>query len=81
MSENGKIRLITLSEYMNYVVSLCQKSYSICYKIDLKDCNSIDLLAKSLDRAIFLYIFISKVQLNGVIASIATLHIRKFDKM
>ena len=44
----------------------------------------IDLLAilrKSLDRAIFLYIFIREVRLNGVRASIAIVHIRKFYEM
>ena len=47
-------------------------------------CQRIDLLAiqlKSLDRAIFLYIFIREVRLNGVRASIAIVHIRKFYKM
>ena len=42
---------------------------------------AIDLLAilrKSLDRATFLYIFIREVRLNGVRASIAIVHIRKF---
>ena len=44
----------------------------------------IDLLAilkKSLDRAIFLYNFIHEVGLNGVRASIAIVHIRKFYKV
>ena len=44
----------------------------------------IDLLAilrKSLDRGTFLYIFIREVQLNGVRASIAIVHIRKFYKL
>ena len=44
----------------------------------------IDLLAiqqKSLDRALFLYIFIRKVRSNGVRASITIVHIRKFYKM
>ena len=44
----------------------------------------IDLLAilqKSLDRAIFLYIFMRKVRSSGVRASIAIVHIRKFFKM
>ena len=45
---------------------------------------SIDLLAiqeKSLDRALFLYIFIHKIRSSGVRASIAIVHIRKFYKM
>ena len=45
---------------------------------------TIDLLAilqKSLDRAIFLYIFMRKVRLNGVGASITIVHIRKFYKL
>ena len=44
----------------------------------------IDLLAilrKSLDRATFLYIFVREVRLNGVRASIAIVHIRKFYKI
>ena len=43
----------------------------------------IDLLAilqKSLDRALFLYIFIHDVRLSGVRASITIVHIRKFYK-
>ena len=46
--------------------------------------SPIDLLAilqKSLDRAIFLYILMRKVPLNGVGASITIVHIRKFDKL
>ena len=35
------------------------------------------ILRKSLDRAIFLYIFIREARLNGVRASIAIVHIRK----
>ena len=45
---------------------------------------SIELLAvlqKSLDRALFLYIFIHQVQLSGVGASITIVHIRKFYRM
>ena len=48
------------------------------------DQNGIDLLAilqKSLDRAIFLYIFIHEIRLSGVRASISIVHIRKFYKM
>ena len=44
----------------------------------------IDLLAilqKSLDRALFLYIFLSEVRSSGVRASITIVHIRKFYKM
>ena len=44
----------------------------------------MDLLAilqKSLDRAIFLYIFIHEVRLSGVRALITIVHIRKFCKM
>ena len=46
--------------------------------------SPIDLLAilqKSLDRAIFLYILMRKVRLNGVGASITIVHIRKFYKL
>ena len=46
--------------------------------------NRIDLLAmlqKSLDRALYLYIFIYEVRLSGVKASISIVHIRKFYKM
>ena len=44
----------------------------------------IDLLAirqKSLDRALFLYIFIHEIRSSGVRASITIVHIRKFYKM
>ena len=44
----------------------------------------IDLLAilqKSLDRATFLYIFMRKLRLNGVRASITIVHVRKFYKL
>ena len=44
----------------------------------------IDLLViheKSLDRTLFLYIFIRKFRSSAVIASITIVHIRKFDKM
>ena len=46
--------------------------------------RSIDLLAilpESLDRALFLYIFIHEVRLRGVRACITIVHIRKFCKM
>ena len=46
--------------------------------------QEIDLLAiqqKSLDRALFLYIFIREVRSSGVKASITIVHIRKFYKM
>ena len=42
---------------------------------------AIDLLAileKSLDRALFLYIFIPEVRSSGIRASITVVHIRKF---
>ena len=39
------------------------------------------VFCESLDRAIFLYIFMREVRLNGVRASITTVHIRKFYKM
>ena len=45
---------------------------------------TIDLLAilqKSLDRALFLYIFIHEVRLSGIRASISIVHIRKFYKI
>ena len=44
----------------------------------------MDLLAiqqKSLDRALFLYIFIHEIRLSGVRVSITIVHIRRFDKM
>ena len=47
-------------------------------------CTTIDLLAiqqKSLDRALFLYIFIHEIRSSGVRASITIVHIRKFYKM
>ena len=37
--------------------------------------------AKSLDRALFLYIFIHEIRSSGVRASITIVHIRKFYKM
>ena len=46
--------------------------------------GAIDLLAfleKSLDRALFLYIFIHEVRSSGVKASITIMHIRKFYKL
>ena len=46
--------------------------------------ETIDLLAilqKSLDRAIFLCIFIREVRSNGVRASVTIVHTRKFYKM
>ena len=45
---------------------------------------AIDLLAiqeKSLDRALFSYIFIREVRSSGVRTSITIVHIRKFYKM
>ena len=54
-------------------------------QIDFQLPNSaIELLAilqKSLDRALFLYIFIREVRSSGVRASITIVHIRKFYKM
>ena len=47
-------------------------------------CLPIDLLAilqKSLDRALFLYIFIHEIRSSGVRASTTIVHIRKFYKM
>ena len=44
----------------------------------------IDLLAfqqKSLNRALFLYIFIHEIRSSGIRASITIVHIRKFYKM
>ena len=52
-----------------------------CQVCDDKQFLGIGLLAilrQSLDRAIFSYIFIRKVRLNGVRASIAIVHIQKF---
>ena len=46
--------------------------------------GAIDLLAiqeKSLDRALFLYIFIREARSSGVRASITFVHVRKFYKM
>ena len=54
-----------------------------CLNMSFQDQLRIDLLAilqKSLDRAIFLYILMRKVRLNGVGASITIVHIRKFYK-
>ena len=56
---------------------------SKCHSISLHT-DLIDLLAilqKSLDRALFLYIFLSEVRSSGVRASITIVHIRKFYKM
>ena len=53
-------------------------------KLSERVCFSIDLLAiqlKSLDRALFLYIFIHEIRSSGVRASITIVHIRKFYKM
>ena len=47
----------------------------------MKSYYAIDLLAiqqKSLDRALFLYIFIHEIRSSGVRASITIVHIRKF---
>ena len=49
--------------------------------IFLGSLEAIDLLAilqKSLDRTLFLYIFIHEVRLSGVRASISIVHIQKF---
>ena len=46
-----------------------------------KDNRPLAILQKSLDRALFLYIFTHEVRLSGVRASITILHIRKFYKM
>ena len=46
--------------------------------------SRIDLLAiqqNSLDRALFLYIFIHEIRSSGVRASVTIVHIRKFYKM
>ena len=48
------------------------------------DKKRIDLLAiqqKSLDRALFLYIFIHEIRSSGVRASITIMDIRKFYKV
>ena len=50
-------------------------------RVSIDICSLLDLLAilqKSLDRAIFLYIFIHKIRLSGVRTSISIVHIRKF---
>ena len=39
------------------------------------------ILQKSLDRALFLHIFIHEIRSSGVRASITIVHIRKFYKM
>ena len=59
---------------------------AFCMRLDQSverfDHDPIDLLAilrKSLDRAIFLYKFIHENRKSGVTASIAIVHIRKFN--
>ena len=55
-----------------------------CLAFSIQHFFKIDLLAiqqKSLDRALFLYIFIHEIRLSGVRASITIVHIRKFYKM
>ena len=43
--------------------------------------DHLAILRKSLDRALFLYIFIHEVRLSGVRASVSIVQIRKFYKM
>ena len=58
---------------------------NIAWRLQWRFCDTvINLLAvlqKSLDRALFLYIFIREARSSGVRASIAIVHIRKFYKM
>ena len=54
----------------------CNVKDYIAYQID-----PLAILQKSLDRALFSYIFIHEVRLSGVMASIAIVHIRKFYKI
>ena len=53
-----------------------KEQQGIWYQIDL-----LAILQKSLDRALFLYIFIHEIRSSGVRASITIVHIRKFYKM
>ena len=49
-----------------------------------EDLPSIDLIAiqqKSLDRALFLYIFIHEIRSSGVRGSITIVYIREFYKL
>ena len=66
-------------DYENKLARL-KKYGTIGYKSNI----AIDLLAiqqKSLDRALFLYIFIRVVRSSGIRASISIAYIRKFYKM
>ena len=75
---NTAFALTQLSQlYLNQV------KFNQSNAFDLLD-GPIDLLAilqKSLDRALFLYIFIHEIRSSGVGASITIVHIRKFYKM
>ena len=55
------------------LISLCEDLWLIAFSIDL-----LAILQKSLDRAIFLYIFIRKVPQSDVNAFFTIVHIRKF---
>ena len=60
------------------------KIISFNYVVFRRTYAPIDLSAtpqKSLDRALFLYIFIRGVRLSGIRASITIVHIRKFYKL
>ena len=62
----------------------CIKGGVNCFTVLNISMQRIDLLAiqqKSLDRALFLYIFIHEIRSSGVKASITIVHIRKFYKM
>ena len=79
-----KIRVTT---NLTNATALPAQNITVLPKTDtalLRLINSIDLLAiqqKSLDRALFLYIFIHEIRSSGVRASITIVHIRKFYKM
>ena len=69
---------------MQLVVHLRRSILVTKFDVSVQKGYSIDLLAiqqKSLDRALFLYIFIHEIRSSGVRASITIVHIRKFYKM
>ena len=64
-------------KYMPFMINIGK---TLNYRIqELMDLLTIQQM--SLDRALFLYIFIREVRLNGVRISITIVHIRKFYKM
>ena len=71
--------------FSNFVgEKLCRLRVSCEWEVYTQHFHAIDLLAileKSLDRALFLYIFIREVRSSGVRAYITIVHIRKFFKL